>query len=547
MLINEITIAEKKKRQKFADIPCPGCGDADCDHKQEHMTEGDLIRGDFPQHGEKEQLTTPAGHNYTWSEVERGYSLYGRFTYEGGEFTMYYDPQMGQFNNREPIEGDPKAQEVIDSLPNEYFANDEKESVISGIIDMILDGGTEEQLEEGQTTTDYVDTKEFGDYIKQYGGTDVDVVANKVLAALQVFQDKSREIFYKVEAEAGYNVNGKPVDKSLIRKIVPKRIPDDVVGTFIAKHLSLKKGSKLKPNWTWREDPKAFTQHPDMIKLRKFIQDKIQQALDSGNVPITIQHFDQDEEMAPQFRLNIQTNEGTRCWKGYKKKGMKTMFGKRVPNCVKEVDTGNPHKGKYVIKTDEPGRKSSDIVVMPDEKEAKQMVASLSKKKPNVNFWIELVEEIDIDLTKPPIRAELPDMSLPNAPAFNNQKLSTAVQKRYPAPDNIKDNVNSIVTQVIKNNNLKGPWKKAVMHDKKSGIGMAFISSDSTSDTIVINWHHNHITGVLVNKKPVRSGVIDKNIHTLAPDGPQPQKYNPIDKTKQEIDPVLKKRLDTPN
>jgi hypothetical protein len=32
--------------------------------------------------------------------------------------------------------------------------------------------------------------------------------------------------------------------------------------------------------------------------------------------------------------------EGTRCWKGYEKKGMKTLFGKRVPNCVKkeEVD-----------------------------------------------------------------------------------------------------------------------------------------------------------------------------------------------------------------
>ena len=27
--------------------------------------------------------------------------------------------------------------------------------------------------------------------------------------------------------------------------------------------------------------------------------------------------------------------EGTRCWKGYEKKGMKTLFGKRVPNCVK--------------------------------------------------------------------------------------------------------------------------------------------------------------------------------------------------------------------
>jgi hypothetical protein len=29
------------------------------------------------------------------------------------------------------------------------------------------------------------------------------------------------------------------------------------------------------------------------------------------------------------------TTEGTRCWKGYKKKGTKKMFGKTVPNCVK--------------------------------------------------------------------------------------------------------------------------------------------------------------------------------------------------------------------
>ena len=34
-----------------------------------------------------------------------------------------------------------------------------------------------------------------------------------------------------------------------------------------------------------------------------------------------------------------ETNEGTKCWKGYEKKGMKTMFGKRVPNCVKKEST----------------------------------------------------------------------------------------------------------------------------------------------------------------------------------------------------------------
>ena len=88
---------------------------------------------------EGEKVETAKGNIYTWAEANREYSMYGKFTYEGGEFTMYYDPQMGQFDNREPIEGDPKAQQVIDSLPDEYFANDEKESVISGIIDMILE------------------------------------------------------------------------------------------------------------------------------------------------------------------------------------------------------------------------------------------------------------------------------------------------------------------------------------------------------------------------------------------------------------------------
>ena len=31
----------------------------------------------------------------------------------------------------------------------------------------------------------------------------------------------------------------------------------------------------------------------------------------------------------------IEVLEGTRGWKGYTRKGFKTMFGKRVPNCVK--------------------------------------------------------------------------------------------------------------------------------------------------------------------------------------------------------------------
>ena len=45
-----------------------------------------------------------------------------------------------------------------------------------------------------------------------------------------------------------------------------------------------------------------------------------------------------EEEVPKKVKSEIvksQMTEGTRCWKGYKRKGFKKMFGKRVPNCVK--------------------------------------------------------------------------------------------------------------------------------------------------------------------------------------------------------------------
>jgi hypothetical protein len=38
--------------------------------------------------------------------------------------------------------------------------------------------------------------------------------------------------------------------------------------------------------------------------------------------------------------------EGTRCWKGYEKKGTKKLFGKTVPNCVKRENVAPDHDGK---------------------------------------------------------------------------------------------------------------------------------------------------------------------------------------------------------
>jgi hypothetical protein len=50
------------------------------------------------------------------------------------------------------------------------------------------------------------------------------------------------------------------------------------------------------------------------------------------------QSSDADPENPFYKEHQDEIDEGTRCWKGYERKGMKTMFGKRVPNCVKRED-----------------------------------------------------------------------------------------------------------------------------------------------------------------------------------------------------------------
>ena len=45
-----------------------------------------------------------------------------------------------------------------------------------------------------------------------------------------------------------------------------------------------------------------------------------------------------------------------KCWKGYEKKGMKTMFGKRVPNCVKKesINEEDPYASQTIMDEDPP-------------------------------------------------------------------------------------------------------------------------------------------------------------------------------------------------
>jgi hypothetical protein len=101
------------------------------------------------------------------------------------------------------------------------------------------------------------------------------------------------------------------------------------------------------------------------------------------------------------------------CWKGYHKEGMKTMFGKRYPNCVKNKKTTEDTIQEFVNET--LGQKNSDEI---------RRIQQMLNKKFNAN--------LDVDgvlgpLTKQSIAKFLPSADTAPAP---DPKRTTAVQGR---------------------------------------------------------------------------------------------------------------------
>ena len=46
--------------------------------------------------------------------------------------------------------------------------------------------------------------------------------------------------------------------------------------------------------------------------------------------------YEPQGEMIDEKKSDWRQELDEKCWPGYEKKGMKTMFGKRYPNCVKK-------------------------------------------------------------------------------------------------------------------------------------------------------------------------------------------------------------------
>ena len=91
-----------------------------------------------------------------------------------------------------------------------------------------------------------------------------------------------------------------------------------------------------------------------------------------------------------EFEGNISyTAFMEKCWKGYEKKGMKTMFGKRYPNCVKKEDvqledsrltSSNSMQSKMYADKNKSGKKMSDDEIK-KEKGGKDFLARIKAAK----------------------------------------------------------------------------------------------------------------------------------------------------------------------
>ena len=133
-----------------------------------------------------------------------------------------------------------------------------------------------------------------------------------------------------------------------------------------------------------------------------------------------------------------------KCWKGYEKKGMKTMFGKRYPNCVKKEEVEvvdekiNPAlKGilKKTPKGEDPKKGGVPYKItgkMSEERE--RVLAGLTKKEETIEEATRINENGNVYLVSFTWRAKFMMIKLffPEVRKPTRQEVTAALNKIYP-------------------------------------------------------------------------------------------------------------------
>ena len=99
---------------------------------------------------------------------------------------------------------------------------------------------------------------------------------------------------------------------------------------------------------TLNKDSFKSKPHKRQSQIINLIHQRVRAAYQNAKDPETkkrlkrgLDYIESEKEKSKEKTIKLQKQEQTegelteKCWKGYTQKGMKTMFGKRYPNCVK--------------------------------------------------------------------------------------------------------------------------------------------------------------------------------------------------------------------
>jgi len=168
------------------------------------------------------------------------------------------------------------------------------------------------------------------------------------------------------------------------------------------------------------------------------------------------------ESLSPiSLKVLEDLNLDEKCWAGYKKKGMKTMFGKRYPNCVKEEDVtiedlnGNTFAEVIDIIKPEPIKGFKSQV-----EEATRLQADTGNILAVILSWRGKTYSV---------RMFFPQVGMPN-----RKDVTSEIQKIYPGALVLQYNVSSLqpgmpLIQVVNSKSKNYAMNEGAAWTKKSG------------------------------------------------------------------------------
>jgi hypothetical protein len=149
-------------------------------------------------------------------------------------------------------------------------------------------------------------------------------------------QEQIRKVLKEYLNESDPKVGTGKKPKGSDRRLYTDENPNDTV--------SVKFRTKQDIVDTLNKESFKSKSHARQSQIINLIHQRLRVALERAKDPevkkrlrVAFEYIEQRKEQSKRKTEEMKEGELTeRCWKGYTQKGMKTMFGKRYPNCVKK-------------------------------------------------------------------------------------------------------------------------------------------------------------------------------------------------------------------